>query len=725
MIEQTPSSGRDKTREVRVVDLPPRAAPAPAEPDTLLDLRGILGALWRNKLLLMAFVLFSALAGGYYAFMVATPMYRAGSVVVLDVQPNRIVDFESVIGARTGDSAEVNTELEVLRARSLMGRVVDELDLVSDPEFNGRLAEPGLIDRIKDWIKANIVGLDLTPPAADPGRVRDAVVSDLLTHVDVYNRPQTYVFQITVTTTDAEKSAAIANAVAELYIDGQLAEKFDAMDQATGWLSERVAELRVQLEEAEARRAEFSASTELISAEKLQGLEIQLKEQRDLIQASEDTLRDAEVTLAALQGAVGREEQAEVSGDPTLLRLLPRTAYSNTDTRTFDERWEQVLRGAELDLTRAERQLGALQRSEVELTRQIQAQSEDLIQLQQYTREAEAIRLLYENFLTRLNETAAQQGIQQADSRLLSAAVIPDGPAAPRKTLLVALSGMLGVLVGALVIFWLEARKTGYRTGRDLESHTGLSVLGQIPRIPMRQRRKVLRYLMEKPTSASAEAVRSLRTSLTLTSLDGPPKVILSTSSVPGEGKTTNALALGQSLATMGRRVLVIEGDLRRRTFPQYFDRIPKAGFVSVLAGEAELGDVVFRPEGYPAEILPAQKTKINAADLYSSERFRDLLAALREAYDHVIIDTPPVLVVPDARIVAQHSDAVLFTVRWDHTPRGQVEEALRLFRAGGQEVTGLVLAQIDPRGMRRYGYGGKYGAYGAYGSYGAKYYRG
>ena len=282
------------------------------------------------------------------------------------------------------------------------------------------------------------------------------------------------------------------------------------------------------------------------------------------------------------------------------------------------------------------------------------------------------------------------------------------------------MSAILGLMLSAGLILLREMRNNSFRTGRELEGATGYTVLGQIPAMPAASRAKVLQYLSDKPTSAAAEAVRNLRTSLMLSNVDNPPKVVISTSSVPGEGKTTNSLALAQNLLGLGKRVLLVEGDIRRRTLHQYFKDMPEKGIVSVLSGELTLAEVVHRSQGFGADILGGEKSSTNAADLFASDRFRALIEEARGAYDMVIIDTPPVLVVPDARIIADQADAIIFTVQWDKTSKTQVEESLRMFHNSGQRITGLVLSQISPKGMKRYGYGGTYGAYSGYG---AKYY--
>ncbi|EAR52956.1 hypothetical protein OG2516_10851 [Oceanicola granulosus HTCC2516] len=685
--------------------------PRPAPADDYIDVGAHLATIWRGKIVVLAAALLALLLGVAYVRLVAKPVYRATAVVKLETQQENIVALDSLFTGMSGNASEVNTEVEVLRARTLMGQVVDALDLRADPEFNAALRQPGLPARLLAGI-----GSGPGPPPDDPAGVRDSVISALLARVSVRNVPQSLVFQITVESEAAQKAALVADTIAELYIADQLRMKARAMEEATGWLSQRVDELQRQLEAAEAARARFSASTSLVSAEALQQLERQIKDLRNLIVEADAAATEAAARVATLLAAPDRPARVSLAGDGELTRLLDRIDGSAAAARAFDARFEAVVQRAELAADRAMQQLEALKATEADLQRRVSAQADDLIRLQQLSREAEAIRLLYEHFLTRLNETDAQRGTQRPDSRILSHAVVPTAPAAPREFLVLAGAGVLGLLVGTVLVLWQEARSSGFRSARELEAATGLGVLGQVPLIPERGRRRTLRYLARNPASAAAEAVRNLRTSVLLTNVDDPPKVIVSTSAMPGEGKTTNSLALAQNLAGMGRRVLVLEGDIRRRTFSHYLDGLEPIGLVSVLSGTVTLREAVQAVPELGVDILLGEQSDTNAADLFSSDRFRTLTADLRERYDFIIIDTPPVLVVPDGRILAQVADAVLFTVRWDSTSRAQVEEAMRLFQMSQQRVTGFVLSQISPRGMRRYGYSSATGAYAAYG---------
>ncbi|MGX0904228.1 succinoglycan biosynthesis transport protein ExoP [Roseovarius sp. MBR-79] len=699
---------------------------APERDDDEIDLLALLSTIWRGKWLIAFVFMLSVLAGGYYAFFAAVPLYRATTTVIFEGDDGgSISGLDSVLGGGQASPAKITSELEVMRARGLMGKVVDRLDLSKDPEFNTSLRTPGYVDRVKGQISSALASLmpsanvPQTDPEADADRTR--AVTSLLEKVSVGSVRDSLVFNISATTEDRHKSALIADTIAELYVLDQIEVKFDKMQQATEWLSERVVELQGEVEAADEAVSSFSAQTDLVSVEGLRGLERQLKDTRDRMVSLREARNAAERRLAALNAAETRAQQAEAAGDTELSRLLSRVTAGRPETElAFDLQFERVVDRTRADLQRSTQQLEAVIQAEASLSAQIESQSRDLIQLQQLTRVAEATRLLYEHFLTRLKETSAQQGIQQADSRVLSSAVVPEHPSFPRKSLVLALSGVLGVMFGIALVLLRELRKTGFRTSDDLERHTGVVVMGQVPVIPGSKRRDILSYMKDKPTSAAMEAVRNLRTSLLLSNVDNPPQVIVSTSSIPGEGKTTNAIALAYNFIGLGKKVLLIEGDIRRRTLNEYFEGGGKHGLVSLLGGERSVDEVIFRPDAFEADVILGDKSRTNAADLFSSERFREFMAQMRTQYDIIIIDTPPVLVVPDARIIAQQADALLFSVRWDSTSHAQVTEAMRQLQTSNIRPTGLILSLISPQGMKRYGYGGRYGAYGGYGG---KYY--
>jgi polysaccharide biosynthesis transport protein len=626
----------------------------------------------------------------------------------------------SIAGGLSGDNTEVNTEVEVLRSRGLAEKVVERLNLIEDPEFNSELREPSLIGRGIKAIKS-VFGSGMSAEIAQSetlqeNRIRDDVTEQLLRQISVSNIRQSLVFNISAETQSPVKSAKIADTFAETYIRNQLEVKFTATEQATEWLSNRVSELQIELEIAEKKVKSFTAQTQLVSIEGLEALERQIKDMRDRISNAEISKLELETTLSALNQAQTTDEMLAAAKDATLTRIAREGLTSDASKSAFNARYQTILDRVRVDTARAEQQLTTLRLSEVELGRQVASQGEDLIVLQQLTRESEATRLLYEYFLTRLKETSAQEGIQKADSRILSRAVVPAMPSAPKKTQIVALAMILGVMIGAGIVLLREFRMSTFRTADDLESHTGVNVLGQVPLIPTRARQDTLQYLSDKPTSAAAEAIRNLRTSLMLSNMDKKPQVIVSTSSIPGEGKTTVSLSLAKFLSGLGKSVLLIEGDIRRRTLNEYFPTLPTTGIASVLNQDVDFADAIHRPKGFEVDVLAGEKTNVNAADIFSSDTFKAFIAEMRKRYDFIIIDTPPILVVPDARIISESADAILFSVKWDSTSRALLDESMRMFHNSNQRITGFVLSQIDEKRMRKYGYGDKGGAYSQYG---------
>ena len=697
-----------------------RASEPPVDDDEI-DLMELFRALWRGKWLIMLISVVALFAGGYYAFGVAEPQYRSSATLTVEMRTNQVVDIESVISGASTETAALNTEIEIILSRRVLGKVVDELSLTEDPEFNPALRTPSALSQVVGSVKGLISSGEATETAgsSETKSPRDLTIDALRRALSASVQRDTYVFTISATTGDARKSARIVNTLAEQYIEDQIAVKFEATEQAAEWLSTRVTELEENLREREDVLTQARAETDLISAEALEGLNLQAKDLRERLAEMRERAATAQNEVDLLRDLRASDDRAalvEETNDLELRRLLEAIRSGDDDAEAmFDQRVDTLVANAEDVYDRLRGQVEALAASYRNLQDRIDRQSEDLVRIEQMAREVEATRTLYETFLTRLKETNIQRGLQRADSRVLSEAIL-GGQIAPRTPRILALSLILGAMGGAAIVLLRQFMHNTFRTASDLEAATGLPVLGQIPRMPIKARKDLISYLRDKPTSASAEAIRNLRTSLLLSDIDNPPKVIMSTSALPREGKTTQAISLAQNLAGLNKKVLLIQGDIRRRTLAQYFDHVPKDGILTALSGEVPLNEVVFHDDQLGADVLMGEKSHANPADLFSSDRFSAFLDRAREAYDFVIIDTPPVLVVSDARVIGQHVDAILFSVAWDHTQRGQVIAALREFESVNLRVTGIALGQIDPKGMRRYGYGGKYGAYGAYG---------
>lgn len=686
--------------------------------DDEIDLSKIFFIFWRQKYLIVGLCVLFAASGWYYAAKMTTPIYTASSVTMVSSQTKPVIDLPSVLGQLGTDNIALNSEVEVIRSRVLVGKVVDALDLTADPEFNYSLRQPSVLTRLKAYIKSLLPGGQqplLPAETGDPDRTRDRVVSTLLSRFTANVVRDTMTFLITVKSEDPEKAALIADTIAEQYVQRQIDLKRGATVDAIDWLSDQVADLKLALDKSENAVKQFKTDTPLTTPEVLSGLERQLKSIRDRIKETQQNIADEATLLSALDQATGYREKADLVGDPTLINLAGAASNDAESAQLFETRLAQLRTEHRRSAARAANQLDAMETSEQSLEQKIQAESDAYIQLEQLGREVEANRTLYEYFLGRLKETSAQQGIQQSDSVILSYAVVPSSPSAPNVKRTTMIAGLLGLFLGCGITLLLEMRHKTFRSSQELEDLSGMSVIGSLPLVAAKYRDDVFQYMKDHPTSPFAEAIRNLRTSILLANIDEPPRVILLSSSIPGEGKTTSSIGLALNFVGLGKRVLLIEGDLRRLTFHHYFKDVQaSSGLISVLSGQETLEQAVVRHEGLGIEILLGENSAKNAADLLSSKRMEKLLDEARATYDFIIIDAPPVLLVPDARVLSQFADTTLFVVKWDSTHQNQVKEALRSFDES--KIGGLVLSQVDPNGFKRYGYSYGYGyGYAAY----------
>ncbi|WP_226804187.1 polysaccharide biosynthesis tyrosine autokinase [Amylibacter sp. SFDW26] len=671
------------------------------DPFTLLEI------IWRGKLYIISCALFGVLLGGLYVFSLATPMYPAKAIIALETKTQNVVDIESVLSGEVGGSEQVNTELEVIRSRNIIKKLVSQLNLIDDLEFNDRLNESRL-PNILGWSKRlfGIQGVIKTET-----EIVNDVIDNVINAVSVANVRQSLVFSINVKTTDPEKSALIANTLAEIYIQDALDVKFLATERAGKWLSERAAELKQELEKSELKIKQFSDGTQLINEDSLAVLSKQLKDMRQRVI---DLKSDEAVLKAKLQAFRTAISLGDVEGilqaanDTRLQTIQQRVSEGLARSFEFDARVEEISKQLNTDLLRAEQQYEAMALSEKTFSKEIKAQSADLVQLQQLQREAQANSLLYESFLSRLKETTIQKGLQTPESRLLSSAV-PRQASSPKIAFVLAFSFFLGGALGAGIILFREFNNNSFGTVDELESYMGISVLGAIPKIAGVERKDILFFAIKNPTSVFAEAIRNLRTSILLSDLDQPPQVIMVTSSVPGEGKTTKSLTLAQNLSGLSKRVIILECDIRKRIFSEYFNIDDQVGFLSVMSGNAKLKDAILKHEEMGVDILIGEKSSINAADVFSSERFAAFIKRLRTEYDYIIIDSAPVLAVPDARIIGQYVDAIIYSVLWNSTSKTQLKQGVSMFHSVGLKIDGLVLNNIDAKEMRRRGYSDQY----------------
>lgn len=724
-----------------------------------LDLMALYRTL-RKRLGVICGVTFGLTALVMVAVLQQTPLYTAESQILLDRQKMQVTDMQAVMSGLAPDSATVDSEVEILRSRTLAARVIEQLNLTQDPEFNGALREPSLLRWLdpRVWIGMGLSLIEAEPAPRDEAmRARaelDAVIGSVLSRLTVTRQRMTYVINIAFVSEDPAKAARIANSIADLYILDQLEAKFDATRQANDWLSRRLTELRQQVQDSEraveiyrtAEGLESSVSGVTVSEQQLSELNAQLILARtSLAEAQAKYSRAQQIrrtggTIESMADVVQsttisqlRQKQAELARELANLaskygarhpEIVNAEAQRRDIERQIGSEINRIVGSLENNVSVAQTRVASLEESLREVRGETGTGNQAMVQLRELEREAAANRAVYESFLNRFKETSQQQDFQTPDARVISTATPPVGPSHPRKALSLALALVLSGMLGVGLALLLEHLDNGLQTGRDVEQALGLPHLVSLPATPTEKGPdgKVLSpqdYLLVKPLSAFSESLRSLRSALQLSNVDNPPTVILFTSALPNEGKTTTSAGFARAAAASGLKVALIDCDLRHPSIHKAFGlKRPEAGLVELLAERLELSQVMVKDPKSDLDILPIATGTANPPDVLSSSQMRLLLERLRKDYDLVVLDSAPVLPVSDSRVLSRIADETVFVVRWNETPKDAAQAAIRELRLYDANIAGVVLAAVDTAAQAKYGYGDGGYYYGKYSRY-------
>ncbi len=732
----------------------------PAGNSDEIDLRALFSKLWRGKwILIVSMLLFGVL--GYLLVPQDAPVYRATAKVMFEPNRENVINLDQVLVNADIRENTLQNQIEILRSTSLIERVVRLEELDREPEFNPSLREPEptLMDSVRSLLRipAAVItetlqdlGILAPPPPPPPlpspevlaDRERQTVNQIVLSQLELAPVPGSRIIDISFFSLDPATAARVANRIAEQYIVDQLEARLEATRAATDWLSVRVEELeeRVQVAEnaVERVRAELAgdagASLE-ITQQQLQALNAALSTTRNAATTARSTYERLDNAFREGRdfGAIAEFRASDLIRDfrgreadltrrraalantvaPTHPALREIDAQLEEVRESMDAEARRVIAAARAEWVSQQEQLQRLEADVRALEARALEQSRQEITLRQLEREAQARRALYENFLARLTEVSEQEGLQTSDARILSPAERPlvPIPGTLGRTLMVAL--VVGLLVGLGIIFLREVLNNTYRTAQQLEAMTGEPILGSIPVIGWRMRRRdVLKQFKENPKSSLAESIRSLRTSILFSNVDNPPEVVMFTSSVPREGKSTTSMLMAMTSRQMGKSAIIVDCDLRLPALARLLNADDgQPGLLSVISGTATLDEAIFRDPDTGLHVLmtkPSEpRSALNAADVLASKRFSDLIQQLKDTYDLVILDTPPAVIVADARILAPLVDAVVYIVRWDHTPRGAVLDGLKELRAVNAPIAGMAMSLVNEAQASRYDEGG------------------
>jgi exopolysaccharide transport family protein len=732
-------------------DLPaPSQLPPAAEEvvETSLDLRALMRVVLARLWTILGTIAI-AMTLVTLVLLQMTPIYSASALIMVGQRENKVLDSEALLAGLPTDTATIENQIQILRSWSLAERVVLKLNLTNDPEFNSKKEAASWLSYLNplSWFGSSREKIQVD--GRKPTTVEPAILRRFASQVTVTAQGRSSVIKVTFDSPDREKAAQIANAIADQYIVDQLETKFEAAKRTTDWLNERLGELAEKVRAAESAVEQYKAENDLtdgkggssLANEQLSELNGQIVLARSNLAEQEAKFKQVNAlykagggvdsiasvinsplisTLRGQQAELLRKE-AELAtkyGDrhPSMIAL--RDEKKNLDAK-IEEEVKRIIRNLGNEVSVAKARLSSLEGSLDEIQGTANVHGKASIKLRELEREAQANRTLYDTFQARFKATEDKDRIQTPDARTIQPAAVPLEASFPNKPLIMGGTLIGAAVMGMLIALMLERLDNGFRIGPEVERLTRLSNLAVVPML--KGERRVADKIVQKPLSVYSEAIRSVHAGLQLSNVDRPPKVIVVTSSMPNEGKTSLAVSLGRLASKGGARVLLIDGDLRHPSIAgQFSPRAPEAGLVEVLAGRLELGAVMHRDPISPLEFVPVAAPPANPADLLASQAMRTLITALRDHYDLIIIDAAPVLPVSDTRMLARLADKVVYVVQWDKTPREAVVGGLKLLRDANADIAGTVLTQADLRRHAIYGYG--YSSYG-YGNAYAKYY--
>jgi capsular exopolysaccharide synthesis family protein len=650
-----------------------------------------------------------------------TKIYAATTTLIIDLNAPRVLNkdqVQDVVDSGTGgywySKEYYETQYKVITSRAVAQRVIDRLQLARDLRFLG-------LDALGDEKKVEERLARIDPVEALRERTKVLPVKDSrVVRIQVEDREPTW-------------AATYANAVSEAYISENLSVRSTMTQSASEWLEQQLADLEAKLSKSADDLFKFKQANDIVATswEDRQSMVSQR------LVAVNDALTRARVQKAQLES---RHEQvvslaeALEKGDPAgeaFAIVNQSRTIQELKVRYFEARVECAdMKAHYLEhhpkLAACEAKLGAARdglarevrtilegarreyleavQTERKLSRLLDETKGDAFGLNQHEkaylelkRTHDNNQRLYEMVLQRLKETGVTGMMQLSNVRILDRAEPPDEPVSPRPGRNLALAVLLGVLGGAALAFLLEQLDTSITTREQVEERLGLPFLGIVPTIE-HGRNDAQRdlFVHQHPKSVPAECLRSIRTNLVFMSPEKPLRIILVTSSGPGEGKTTTAVSLAQIMADGGNRVLLIDADMRRPRVHQIFGLSKESGLSSLILGEGDLGEVVHDSGIANLSVLPCGPIPPNPSELLHTAAFSALLAKLAARYDRVIIDSPPAGVVSDALVISTHVDGTALVLKAGRTSRDAAARTVRALQDVNARVFGAVLNDLD-----------------------------
>ncbi len=694
----------------------------------LIDLGHYLGIIKRYSLrILLLAIAFTVLVA--ILVMKMTPLYTSSTTLLIEAEKANVVSIEEVYGIDTKSKDYMATQFEVLKSRQIAEKTVESLSLYDNADFMPEEDETSFVSDLAEMFPflPQKEKVELTEEQK-VAKLKRKATHLLMSATDVSLLKGTQLVRISVTTEKPSLSALIANTIAEVYIENYLQAKLDMTAKATSFLTDSIDGLKTKLDVAERNLVRFYETNQVVNidgvvglaSDELERLNIQLSEAEVELKlnsvifnqikdsnAIEDVARIPEVLNHPAVRDVRRDEGKALTRVSELSKVYgpkhPKMIAANAELTairdTLNTQITDLISSITTQYESSKQKVAQLQK-EVETSK---AAFRSLAELDNkrkaLEREVDINQQLYDSFFTRLKETDELGGLESANARVLDSALPSYTPSKPNKKLFIAAAFVLSLSFGIALAIVMETLNSGIRSVEDVEKKLGQRMLGLIPWLAHKKKTDLpIRTFFDGKKHQFAEAVRTLRTSLSLLNIEKENQAILVTSSVPKEGKTTVSINLAFALGQLDKTIL-IDADLRRPSIGKQFN-IPsyQPGVANLVLKSHSFEECLVRDEESNIDILSAGTIPSNPQELLADKGFDELITKLKSEYKYVVVDTAPTQAVSDSMIVANSCDSVIYVVRADSTSDKVINNGLSRFLQVGHRLDGVVLNQVNLR---------------------------
>jgi capsular exopolysaccharide synthesis family protein len=674
----------------------------------------------KRKWLILSIVLAMGALGTLKAFM-TTPRYTAAVRIQIEREAAKVLERGSAAPQEEGGLDFLKTQFELLRSRTMAERVVAQLRLGEQADFvtSGSASLTGALTGVFKG----------APKAKTPAELDAQAIKIVTLDVDVKPIPGSRLVDITYIDTKPWRAQLIANSYAEAFVASTVDKRFQANSFAKAFLDDQIKQLKIKMEESEQALLNFAEQEKIVEA-------------NDKASIAENNLAAANTTLGQLVSERIKNEQLWKQVQNATAINLPQLLSNSVievlrgQRKALETEYQEKLENFKPGypamvqisnkLKEIDRQLAAEVKTirnsfkaayesslgqENEMKTRIEALRAEVLELQkkgiQYNilkREVETNRGLYNSLLQRYKEVDIAGGAGSNNVFIIDRAVLPQFPSEPNLVRMLMISLGIGVFLGGALSYFLEILDDRVRAPEELEQLSGVATLGIVPRVE-----KDMDKALRDPRSASGEAHRSLATALQFSTESGLPRSLSITSSGPGEGKSTTAVALSRYFASLGLKVLLVDADLRKPSLHEKLNLDNSIGFSNYLTGASLPPEVVQKTDHPNLAFMASGPLPPNAADLLGGNRVYSLISLGSEVFDLIVLDCPPVMGLADAQLLASATAATVFVVSAGMHRKGMIRAALRRLQLSRVGIVGTVLTRFDAKSVG-YGYGYGYG---------------